>query len=71
MSFVDVESITLLYLGKGNFRNYFNHDDVESLSDEDLRKSINDFYDKITPIVSKVENKLMEHSEELMKMKSV
>ena len=49
----------------------FNYDDVESLSDEDLRKSINDFYDKISPIVSKVENKLVEYSEELMKMKSV
>ena len=48
----------------------FNYDDVESLSDEDLRKSINDFYDKITPIVSKVENKLLEHSEELLRMKS-
>ncbi len=59
MSFVDVESITLLYLGKENFRKNFNYDNVESLSDEDLRKSINEFYNKISPIVSKVENKLI------------
>ena len=48
---------------------FFNN--YESFSDEDLRKSINDFYDKISEIVSKVENKLVEHSEELMRMKSV
>ena len=29
----------------------------------------NEFYDKITPIISKVENKLVENSNELMKMK--
>jgi hypothetical protein len=49
----------------------FKFDNVDSLNEEDLRKSINDFYDKISPIVSKVENKLVEHSEELMRMKSV
>jgi len=44
---------------------------VYEIEDQELRKSINDFYDKITDTVSKVENKLLEHSEELMKMKSV
>ena len=47
----------------------FIYDDVESNSEEELRKSINDFYDKITPIINKVENKLVENSNELMKMK--
>jgi hypothetical protein len=48
---------------------FFNN--YESFTEEELRKSINDFYDKISPIVSKVENKLVEHSEELLRMKSV
>ena len=47
----------------------FIYDDVESNSEEELRKSINEFYDKITPIINKVENKLVENSNELMKMK--
>ena len=47
----------------------FIYDDVETNSEEELRKSINDFYDKITPIINKVENKLVENSNELMKMK--
>jgi hypothetical protein len=47
----------------------FIYDDVESNSEEELRKSINDFYDKITPIINKVENKLVEYSNELIKMK--
>lgn len=41
------------------------------IEDQELRKSITEFIDKITPIVSKVENKLLEHSEELLRMKSV
>ena len=59
------------YLVNYDKKEKFNYDNVESLSDEDLRKSINDFYDKITNIFSKVENKLLEHSEELLRMKSV
>ena len=47
----------------------FIYDDVETNSEEELRKSINEFYDKITPIINKVENKLVENSNELMKMK--
>lgn len=47
----------------------FIYDDVETNSEEELRKSINDFYDKIIPIINKVENKLVENSNELMKMK--
>ncbi len=49
----------------------FIYDDVESNSEEELRKSINEFYDKITPIIIKVENKLVEYSNELLKMKSM
>ncbi len=49
----------------------FIYDDVESNSEEELRKSINEFYDKITPIIIKVENKLVENSNELLKMKSM
>jgi hypothetical protein len=41
------------------------------IEDQDLRKSITDFFEKISLIVSKVENKLVEHSEELLRMKSV
>jgi hypothetical protein len=47
----------------------FIYDDVETNSEEELRKSINEFYDKITPIIIKVENKLVENSNELMKLK--
>jgi len=47
----------------------FIYDDVETNSEEELRKSINEFYDKITPIINKVENKLVENSNELMKLK--
>ena len=48
----------------------FIYDDVETNSEDELRKSINEFYDKITPIINKVENKLVENSNELKKMKS-
>jgi hypothetical protein len=49
----------------------FIYDDVETISEEELRKSINEFYDKITPIINKVEDKLKENSTELIEMKSV
>jgi len=49
----------------------FIYDDVESNSEHELRKSINEFYDKIIPIINKVENKLVENSNELMKMKLI
>ena len=49
----------------------FIYDDVETNSEDELRKSINEFYDKITPIINKVENKLVENSNELMKMKLI
>lgn len=47
----------------------FIYDDVETNSEEELRKIINEFYDKIIPIINKVENKLIENSIELKKMK--
>jgi hypothetical protein len=61
---------------KTTSKNFFIYHKLEEkfiyeIEDQELRKSINDFYDKITPIVSKVENKLLEHSEELLRMKSV
>jgi hypothetical protein len=49
----------------------FIYDDVETNSEEELRKSINEFYDKITLIINKVENKLVENSNELIKMKLI
>ena len=60
---------------KTTSKNFFIYHKLEEkfiyeIEDQELRKSINDFYDKITPIVSKVENKLLEHSEELLRMKS-
>lgn len=41
------------------------------MTDEEVRIIINKFYDKITPIIEKVERKFLEHSGELIRMKSV
>ena len=41
------------------------------MNDEEIRNSVNKFYDKITPIIKKVEDKFIENSDELMKMKSI
>ena len=48
----------------------FIYDEIPSMTDEEISNSVNNFYDKITPIIKKVEDKFLQHSEELIKMKS-
>ena len=49
----------------------FNFEDILSMSDEEIRKEVNKFFDKITPVIQKVEKKFIEHSDELLEMKNV
>ena len=49
----------------------FIYDDIPSMSDEEIRDSVNKFFDKITPIVEKVENKFLEKENELLRLKNV
>ena len=41
------------------------------MSDEEIEIIVNDFYDKITPIVKQVEEKLVENKKELQEMKNI
>ena len=41
------------------------------MSDEEIRGSVNSFFDKITPIVKQVEDKFLEHEAELLQLKNV
>ena len=41
-----------------------------SLSDDEIRDSVNKFFDKITPIVEKVESKFLEKKDELLRLKN-
>ena len=43
---------------------------VSNLSDDEIRKIINDFFDKVSKIVQKVENKFIERSDELLELKN-
>ena len=43
-------------------------EDVYNLSDDEIRNIINNFLDKISKIVEKVENKFLEHKNELLEM---
>jgi hypothetical protein len=49
----------------------FIYDDIPTMSDEEIRIAVNDFYDKITPIIQQVENKLVENKLELKEMKNI
>ena len=53
-----------------NFRvnTKFDYEEVSNLSDEEINKIVNDFFDKITKIVEKVENKFVEHKTVLLQM---
>ena len=53
-----------------NFRvnTKFDYEEVSNLSDEEISKIVNDFFDKITKIVEKVENKFVEHKTVLLQM---
>lgn len=48
----------------------FNFEDILSMSDEEIRKEVNKFLNKITTVIQKVEKKFLEHSEELIEMKN-
>ena len=44
---------------------------IPSMSDDEIKESVNSFYNKIAPIVEQVEEKLLEHEEELLNMQKV
>ena len=46
----------------------FMFEDIPSMSDDEIKESVNSFYNKIAPIVKQVEEKLLEHKEELLSM---
>ncbi len=61
---------------KTTSKNFFIYHKLEEkfiyeIEDQELRKSITDFINKITHIVHDVEKKLMKHKKELLRMKSV
>ena len=55
-----------------NFRinSKIDYEEVSNLSDDEIRKFINDFFDKVSKIVQKVENKFIERSDELLELKN-
>ena len=48
----------------------FTYEDIPSMSDEELRNEVNQFFDKITPIIELVENKFIEYKKELLSLKN-
>lgn len=49
----------------------FKFDEINNMSDEELRKSVNRFLDKVHPTVIKVEEKFEEYRDVLLKLKDV
>ena len=49
----------------------FSYDDIPTMSSEELQGIINKFFDKISPVIAKVEEKFLEHKNELIKMKDI
>lgn len=49
----------------------FKFDEINNMSDEELRKSVNRFLDKVQPTVIKVEDKFEENRDVLLKLKNV
>ena len=49
----------------------FIYEDIPTMSDEEIGIIVNNFYDKITPIVKQVEEKLVENKKELQEMKNI
>ena len=49
----------------------FIYEEIPSMTDEEMKSEVNQFFDKITPIIKLVENKFLEHKEELLIMKNV
>ena len=49
----------------------FIYEEIPSMTDKEMKSEVNQFFDKITPIIKLVENKFLEHKEELLIMKNV
>ena len=49
----------------------FNYEEIPSMSDNEMRTEVNKFFDKISPIIKSVEDKFMEHKDEILSMKNV
>ena len=49
----------------------FMFEDIPSMSDDEIKESVNSFYNKIAPIVEQVEKKLLQHEKELLSMQKV
>ena len=47
------------------------YEEIYNLSDDKIRKIVNDFIDKVSKTIIKVENKFLEHKTELLQMKNV
>ena len=47
------------------------YEEIYNLSDDKIRKIVNDFFDKVSKTIIKVENKFLEHKTELLQMKNV
>ena len=47
------------------------YEEIYNLSDDKIRKIVNDFIDKVSKTITKVENKFLEHKTELLQMKNV
>ena len=49
----------------------FNYEKVSLMSDEEIKKIINNFYDKLLLTIKSVEEKLLHNENELLKMKNI
>ena len=49
----------------------FNYEEIPSMSDNEMRTEVNKFFDKISPIIKSVEDKFMEHKDEIVILKNV
>ena len=49
----------------------FNYEEIPSMSDNEMRTEVNKFFDKISPIIKSVEDKFMEHKDEILILKNI
>ena len=49
----------------------FVYEEIPTMTEEEIRETVNNFFDLITPIIKKIEDKFLEKKDELLKMKSV
>ena len=49
----------------------FIYEEIPTMTEEEIRETVNNFFDLITPIIKKIEDKFLEKKDELLKMKSV